>query len=104
MFRTALAALAPAVLMAAPAFAAPVTTNGGIVSIDYADLDLTHADGRAVLAKRVERAAETACQRPYIRDMAGQIAYRACVANVMSEARSQLSDRDLPETLALAAR
>ena len=104
MFRTAFIALAPAVLMAAPALAAPAITEGSSVSIGFADLDLAHAEGRNVLAKRVQRAAELACERPYLRDLTGMVAYQRCVANALNEARSQLAERDLPATLALADR
>lgn len=102
MIKTMFAALAPAALMAVPAVAAPAAPASIVVA--YADLDLARADHQVLLAERVERAARTACERPFIRDLKSMVAYESCIADTVDEVQAQLAEFDAPAAAVLAAR
>lgn len=57
MFKTTAAALLGLALTAAPALAAEKTQ----IRVEYADLDLTSADGQRTLERRLDVAARNAC-------------------------------------------
>ena len=105
MLKKILAALAPAIsalAMAAPTMAAPAENT--IIVVEYADLDLTRTGQAARLAQRVEQAAKVACERPFIRDLKGMVAYEDCIAAAMTDAQGQIAAQDLPGNVELAAR
>jgi UrcA family protein len=103
---TILAALLPAALLAAPAAAAPAAAapaQTGVV-VAFADLDLARSEHQAELALRIERAAETACERPFMRDLKAMLAFEQCVTDARDLAQRELANREAPASAVLAAR
>jgi UrcA family protein len=61
-------------------------------SVSYADLDLTHASGRAVLQRRVAHAVDLVCSpRPSTRELGKMQAFRACREKAWTGANQQLA-------------
>lgn len=87
MTRRILGLLAPpAMLLAAPAAAEPVT-----IRVAYGDLDLTTAQGISQLETRLERAGRRACQNGNaMRSLGHLTSYRACVADLRGAWREQV--------------
>jgi len=106
MIRTMLAGLASATLMVAPAVAAPATSESRSSAsvFVFADLDLARVDHQALLAARVERAAQDACERPFIRDIKSMAAYDLCVTGALDAAQRELVGRQELAAVVLAAR
>ena len=65
---------------AAPAQDAPA------VIVHFADLDLTHGDGVAVLYRRLKRAAETVCALQDGRDLGSQMRFKMCWQSALGAA------------------
>jgi UrcA family protein len=57
------------------------------VIVHFADLDLTHSDGVAVLYQRLKRAARTVCAFQDGRDLRSQTRFRMCVGKAPSARR-----------------
>jgi len=70
-------------LIAGPALARPAQTNDEAprqAAASYADLNLDTAQGQAILAARIHRAAEAVCgPEPDSRDVKAQMAFRRCM-------------------------
>ena len=85
-----LAALAGLTLIAGPALAQTVQTDGDAprrAAVSYADLNLNTADGRAVLMARIQRAAEQVCgPEPDSRDLKPLMAFRRCMSQAVNTA------------------
>jgi UrcA family protein len=81
----ALLGLVAAVCAAGDAQAQPVATR----TVSYAGLDLTRAEGRAVLDRRLARAAETVCDAGRSGNFASLAGRRACAERALAEARNQ---------------
>lgn len=62
------------------ALAAPAAAETAAVKVSYADLDLTKADGRAALDRRLERAAQRLCGTRPVRNLAMMQSHKACMA------------------------
>lgn len=78
---TAAAALAALLVTAAPAHAGEKQAL-----VTYADLDLTHAAGRAALDRRIAAAATRVC-RADSRDLARKLAERRCRGKALDDSR-----------------
>jgi UrcA family protein len=105
MLKIVLAAIVPAVFMAAPAIAAPALADASTsVVVAFADLDLARGDHKAELAQRIERAAADACHRPNLRDLKGMVAFEKCVGDATAIATRELVERQTVSGLELAAR
>jgi UrcA family protein len=80
--RYAVAALAALTLFAGPALARPTQAEDSPrqTAVSYADLNLSTAQGKAILVARIQRAAEAVCgEAPDSRDVKAQMAFRACM-------------------------
>jgi UrcA family protein len=60
------------------------------VIVHFADLDLTHADGIAVLYRRLKGAAETVCALQDGRDLGSQMRYKTCWQSALGAAVSKV--------------
>jgi UrcA family protein len=61
-------------------------------SVSYADLDLSRANGRVVLERRVAQAVDRVCpERPLPNELRKQQTYRACREAAWAGARQQLA-------------
>jgi UrcA family protein len=60
------------------------------VVVRFADLDLTHSDGVAVLYRRLKSAADTVCAAPNSRDLGRQMRYKACWQSALGAAVSKV--------------
>jgi UrcA family protein len=89
----AIIAFAAAALVVAAAPATARTASDEVrVAVSYADLDLSRADGRAALERRVDAAVARVCpSRPLPQDLAAQAQYRQCHASALAGARRQLA-------------
>ena len=86
---TAIATVAFSVLVASPSIA---QDQGLKATVSYADLDLSRANGRAVLENRIGRAVETVCpERPQPRELRKRQSFRACTRAAWAGARRQLA-------------
>lgn len=72
------------------AFAAPVVAQPTSVSVPYGDLDLTKADGREVLERRLTRAAHRVCGTYTARNLATIRQQKSCVADTRASYRTQV--------------
>lgn len=104
MLRTMLAALAPAVLVAAPASAAPDPSAPVDVIVNFADLDLARPDHQNELARRIAAAARVACERPFIPNLMWVDDFDRCVTNATESAHRDLAARPGLAGIELAAR
>jgi len=76
----------PAVLLAAPAAAEPVT-----IRVAYGDLDLATAQGVSQLETRLDRASRRACQNGNsMRSLADITNYRECLAELRGAYREKV--------------
>lgn len=82
-----------AALAASLSFAAavPAAAEEMLVRVDYSDLDLTTPAGAEVLGKRIEANAETACERPDVRDLKGMVAFEKCKDEVVTGAVEEMA-------------
>jgi UrcA family protein len=69
--------------------AAPSQDAPSII-VHFADLDLTHADGIAVLYRRLKGAAETVCALQDGRDLGSQMRYKTCWQSALGAAVSKV--------------
>lgn len=60
------------------------------VIVHFADLDLTHGDGVAVLYRRLKSAAETVCAPQDSRDLGSQMRFRVCWQSALGAAVSKV--------------
>lgn len=60
------------------------------VIVHFADLDLTHGEGVAVLYRRLKGAAETVCAPDDGRDLGSQMRYKACWQTALGAAVSKV--------------
>ena len=60
------------------------------VVVHFADLDLTHSDGVAVLYRRLKDAAETVCAAQDGRDLGSQTRYKTCWQSALGAAVSKV--------------
>lgn len=74
----------------AMALAAPVAAQTVSVEVPYGDLDLTKADGRDVLDRRLTRAARQVCGGRPIRDVGMIQRHNGCIANVRASYQPQV--------------
>lgn len=97
--------LAAPVLLAAASgvIAAPASAEEVSVAVPYADLDLATPAGEAALARRIETAVKTVCEKPDVRDLKVAAAWEACKAEARAEAFEQLSILEPFERLELAS-
>lgn len=102
MSKKMLIVLAPALLAAVPATAAPAPADSMVVS--FGDLDLARADHRTILSQRLEQAAQTVCRKPTFRDRVAMRHYRACVDATLDAAERELAQRQQRSGAGLAAR
>ena len=58
--------------------------------VHFADLDLTHADGIAMLYRRLKGAAETVCALQDGRDLGSQMRYKTCWQSALGAAVSKV--------------
>ena len=84
MTKLALAAALAASLVTVPAAAQSVT-------VAYADLNMANPVGAEILAKRIDNGAETACQRPDMRDLRATVEFQSCKQDALASATEQLS-------------
>lgn len=61
------------------------------VMVHFADLDLTHADGVAVLYRRLKGAAETVCAAQDRRDPGSQMRFRVCWQTALGAAVAKVN-------------
>ncbi|GEM_PF-1106571 len=96
--KTILFSAAAALLVAAPASAQTfVLVVGELPTEDEETIVVT-----ASLDEQIEDAIETACVRPFIRDLKGWQMYERCVVEARAEIDAQLAENtELPVTLAL---
>jgi UrcA family protein len=60
--------------------------GGKTLTVNYADLDVSHEAGAKVLLGRIQRAAETVCgPKPILMQISEMAAYRACVNQAMAQ-------------------
>lgn len=93
---TAALAASLSVLAVAPAAAA----EDMVVRVDYSDLDLSTPAGTELLGKRIEANAETACERPDVRDLKGMVAFEKCKDQVVTGAVEQMAAKGVALTAA----
>ena len=62
------------------------------VIVHYADLDLAHVEGVAVLYRRLKGAAETVCAAWYSRDPERQMRYKACWQAALDAAMTKVDE------------
>lgn len=65
------------------------------VVVHFADLDLTHRDGVAVLYRRLKGAAETVCAARNGRDLGSQTRFRVCWQAALSTAVTKVDQPGL---------
>jgi len=58
--------------------------------VHFADLDLVHGDGVAVLYRRLERAAEAVCASQNGRDLGSQMRFKTCWQGALDAAVSRV--------------
>ncbi|HEY0113859.1 MAG TPA: UrcA family protein [Allosphingosinicella sp.] len=110
MFKRTFSAVAAAALTAGTlALSTPVlaASIGETVTINYSDLNLETAAGRAHFERRVKQAARSVCGATQRLPLSMQSAAKACVDEVMAEAAAQVetaSRGDAPSQLALGTR
>jgi UrcA family protein len=84
------AAAAAFTLISAPALAEPARTDVETTlkaTVSYADLNLNTATGQAILAARIQRAAEAVCgPEPDSRDLAQLMPFRRCMKQTLDTA------------------
>jgi UrcA family protein len=92
---TKLSAIALAMCLSAPAFAADPASGASVtVPVSYADLDVSTTDGLNALKARVERAAEAVCgPAPFILDLQSRTIYDSCIHET---AKTALNASGLP--------
>jgi UrcA family protein len=66
--------------------ATPPQDNAPSVVVRFADLDLTHSDGVAVLYRRLKGAAESVCAAQNGRDLGSQTRYKTCWESALGTA------------------
>ncbi len=66
--------------------ATPLQDDAPSVVVRFADLDLTHSDGVAVLYRRLKGAAETVCAPQNGRDLGSQTRYKTCWQSALGTA------------------
>lgn len=95
-------AITSAVLLSAAAIPAAAQSADAVkISVSYADLDLSHPAGRAVLEQRISEAVDTVCAgRPAPTQLNQQQLYRACQQHAWSGARQQMARAYSGEKLA----
>ena len=64
--------------------ATPLQDDAPSVVVRFADLDLTHSDGVAVLYRRLKDAAERVCAARNGRDIRSQTRYKVCWQGALS--------------------
>lgn len=69
----------------------PASAQAETVTVAYGDLDLSTTAGTEALVKRVELGAETACQRPDIRNVKAMAEFEGCKTSAVSSAVGQLN-------------
>jgi len=79
---------------------APAAAEDMVVRVDYSDLDLSTPAGTEVLGKRIEANAETACERPDVRDLKGMVAFEKCKDQVVTGAVEQMAAKGVALTAA----
>lgn len=84
-------AMTAALAASLAALAAPAVAEDVLVRVDYSDLDLATPAGTEVLGKRIEANAETACERPDVRDLKGMVAFEKCKDQVVAGAVEQMA-------------
>ncbi|MBD2843145.1 UrcA family protein [Erythrobacter rubeus] len=77
--------VALAIALTLGAAGTPASAEPGLntVAIDYADLNLTSSEGRAVLDKRIKKAVRQVCATPWTRSIRAGSASRKCIKNTM---------------------
>lgn len=99
--KTIIAITSAALFAAAAIPASAQAIQGQKITVSYADLDLSHSTGRAILEKRVEHAVDTVCAgRPMPAELSQQHQYRVCRDQAWSSARQQLARAYTGEKLA----
>jgi UrcA family protein len=79
-------------------------TDAPTAKVSYADLDLSHANGRATLSARVNHAVDLVCgERPAPMELDRQAAYDRCRATARASADQQLAAIYRGERLAQSA-
>lgn len=74
--------------------AAPVS-DAPQMTVHFADLDLTKADGAAVLYKRLRAAAQTVCAPREDRDPAKAAGFKKCVQSALASALMRVGRAEL---------
>ncbi len=73
------------------AIAGPAAAETASVAVPFGDLDLTKADGRDVLDRRLARAARQVCSSgASVRHLAAIISYRACIVDARASYQPQV--------------
>jgi UrcA family protein len=90
----AIATIAATVAISVPAFAQS-DNDPTRVRVSYADLDVSHADGRAALKNRIEAAATQACGEADVRDLDRSTLVQQCRTHAVDHAMSQLDSTKL---------
>lgn len=80
-------AIAAALIAGAPALAQSDVRS---MSVSYADLDISHAAGRAALERRIAGAAKTVCGFENSRELALMLAQRRCVTETIDRTQDVL--------------
>jgi UrcA family protein len=87
------APLALAVGIGLTAAMIPMLSHAGearSVAVQFAGLDLTSEDGRAILHRRVDRAVEAVCGTPDIRSPAAVQTFKTCARTAHASAKTQV--------------
>jgi UrcA family protein len=87
LFNVSLSAAAAVALLAGAATPAFAQSDPISVAVSYADLDISHASGAAVLFQRIQAAATRACgDMPYIRDLGRMAEFETCRTTAVHDA------------------
>ncbi|HEX9932138.1 MAG TPA: UrcA family protein [Allosphingosinicella sp.] len=70
----------------------PAIAADGSVVVAYEELNLNSAAGRAVLDRRIERAARQVCGTAFINELDIAAGVNACLAETIAAARRQLGE------------
>lgn len=80
-----------AAVMAVATQIVPAPAQAASLSVGYADLDLTSAQGHAALNARIDRAARRVCAVEDSRNLSAMAASRACYRVAMASAQPKLA-------------
>lgn len=83
--------LTVAAAVALTAYVAPAHAQAPSVAVSYADLDLTSAEGHAVLNARIDRAARRVCAAEDIRNLEQMAAAGLCYRTALAAAQPKLA-------------